>query len=65
MILVHLSKKVDKYPQGEYAVPTDHDWLSILDDDGLTLAMYPREKIVRVEVKAGETTMKSEDTSKA
>lgn len=51
------------FPEGETATPCD-GWLYIYDDDGHILGMFP-EKIVlevRINSKAGETTMSGENT---
>lgn len=68
MILVNLNKNgtrfSEQHPLGAYAVPTDDGlWLYIYDEDGLTLACYPKDVIegVRMTKEAGETTAISEN----
>lgn len=68
MITVHLRKgdvsSREVYLSGIYSVPDETGWLSIIDADGFTLAMYPRENVMRVVIeKAGETDVDSENTN--
>ena len=53
----------DFYDKGVHAVPEEYGWISILDDDGLTLAMYPKDIVIAIKFKAGEAAM-SEDSQR-
>jgi hypothetical protein len=46
---------------GVHAITDENGWLSVVDEEGFTLGMYPKENVVRVlleqQVKAGETNV--------
>ena len=54
-------RRIESYPLGAHAIPDENGWISILDEDGLVLGMHPKEHVVSVTMKAGESTMKSEN----
>ena len=68
MITVHL-RTADfaeniRHETGIYATPDENGWIHVMDRDGFTLAMYPKEKVIRLEIeKAGENEVTSEDTN--
>jgi len=51
-----------EYLTGVHAVPDENGWISIVDEDGLTLGMHPKEHVIAIHIgKAGESTMKVEN----
>ncbi len=58
MVKVQLVKDgfriTETYKAGIHAIPDDKGWVSILDEDGVTLALHPKENVISVQIMAGE-----------
>lgn len=67
MVTVRLLKDkkefVETHPNAVY-VQTDENWLTLIDLEGLTVAVYPKEIVVGARIKAGENDMTSADPNK-
>ena len=51
----------EQIENGVHAVPSDDgNWLYIYDDDGLTVAVFPKDAVISVRVR-GETMMTSDN----
>ena len=53
MIIVHVASDIAiDIPEGKYYFPDEQGWISILDNEGLAVAVFHKDHIQWVEIKS-------------